>query len=58
MILLHFGRAKLNGILKLVTSKGMNRIDGTPTELEWKISPGTTALGLPEKIQNLLRDPQ
>ena len=38
--------------------KDMNRIDGIPTELEWKIFPGITRLGLLEKIQSLMRDPQ
>ena len=36
--------------------KDMNRIDGMPTEFEWKIFQGITALGLLEKIQNLMRD--
>ena len=36
----------------------MNRIDGIPTELEWKIFPGVTTLGLLEKIQSLMRDLQ
>ena len=36
----------------------MNRIDGRPTEFEWKIFPGITALGLLEKIQQLLTDLQ
>ena len=36
----------------------MNRIDGMPTELEWKIFPGITTLGLFEKIQSLMRDLQ
>ena len=34
--------------------KDMNRIDGLPTEFEWKIFPGITALGLLEKIQSLM----
>ena len=38
--------------------KEMNRIDGRPTEFEWKIFPGITALGLLEKIQQLLTDLQ
>ena len=38
--------------------KDMNRLDGMPTEFEWKIFPGITALGLLEKIQNLMRDLQ
>ena len=31
--------------------KDMIRIDGMPTEFEWKIFPRITALGLLEKIQ-------
>ena len=38
--------------------KDMNRIDGMPTEFEWKIFPGITTLGPLEKIQSLMRDPQ
>ena len=38
--------------------KDMNRIDGMPTEFEWNIFPGFTTLGLLEKIQSLMRDPQ
>ena len=38
--------------------KDMNRIDGMPTEFEWKIFPGITTLGLLEKIQSLMRDLQ
>ena len=37
--------------------KDMNRIDGMPTEFEWKIFPGITTLGL-EKIQSFMRDLQ
>ena len=36
----------------------MNRIDAMPTEFEWKIFPGITALGLLEKIQQPLTDLQ
>ena len=36
----------------------MNRIDGMPTESEWKIFPGIPTLGLLEKIQSLMRDLQ
>ena len=36
--------------------KDMNRIDGMPTEFEWKLFAGITTLGLLEKIQNLMRD--
>ena len=38
--------------------KDMNRIDGMPTEFEWKIISGITTLGLLEKIQSLMRDLQ
>ena len=59
MILLQLGRAKLNGIRKNNHFKDMNRIDGMPTEFEWKILPGITTLGgLREKIQSLMRDLQ
>ena len=37
--------------------KNVNRIDGMPTELEWRIFPGITTLGLLE-IQSLMRDLQ
>ena len=36
----------------------MNRIDGMPTEFEWKIFPGIITLGLLEKIESLMRDLQ
>ena len=35
-----------------------NRIDGMPTEFEWKIFTGITALGLLEKIQKLMTELQ
>ena len=35
----------------------MNRLDGMPTEFEWKIFPGITMLGL-EMIQSLMTDLQ
>ena len=38
--------------------KDMNRIDGMPTEFEWKIFPAIMTLGLLEKIQSLMRDLQ
>ena len=38
--------------------KELNRIDGVPTELEWKIFTGITSLGLLEKIQSLMTDLQ
>ena len=55
MILLRPARAKLNGIRK---NKDMNRIDGMPTEFEWKIFPGITTLGLFEKFQSQVRELQ
>ena len=38
--------------------KDMNRLDGVPTEFEWKIFPGITALGLLKKIQKLMTELQ
>ena len=38
--------------------KVLNRIDGMPTEFEWKKIPGITTLGLLEKIESLVRDLQ
>ena len=38
--------------------KNMNRIDGMPSEFQWKIFPGIMTLGFLEKIQNLMRDLQ
>ena len=38
--------------------KDMNRIDGVPMELEWKVFPGITTLGFLEKSQSLMRDLQ
>ena len=59
MILLRPGRAKLNKWYSENNHfKDMNRIDGMPTEFEWKIFPGITTLGLLEKIQNLMTDLQ
>ena len=58
MILLRTGRDKFNGTRKNNHFKEMNRIDGMPTEFEWKIFPGITALGLLEKIRQLLTDLQ
>ena len=54
MILLQPGRAKLNS--ENNHFKDMNRIDGIPTESEWKIFTGITTLGLLEKIQDLMKD--
>ena len=50
MILLQHGRAEWNSIRKTITSR--NRIDGMPTEFEWKTFSGITTLGLLEKIQS------
>ena len=36
----------------------MNRIDGMPTEFEWKKIPKIMTLGLLEKIQSLMRELQ
>ena len=36
----------------------MNRIDGMPTEFEWKIFPGIMTLGFLEKIPCLMTDLQ
>ena len=57
MVLLRPGRAKLNGI-RNNHFKDMNRIDGMPTEFEWKIFPGITTLGFLQKIQSPMRDLQ
>ena len=38
--------------------KDMNRIDGMPTEFEWQIFPGITALALLQKIQKLMTELQ
>ena len=38
--------------------KELNRIDGMPTEFEWKIFSGFTTLGLLEKIQDPMKDLQ
>ena len=38
--------------------KDLNRIDGKPTEFEWKIFPGLTTLSLLEEIQKLMKDLQ
>ena len=39
------GGRKLNGISRVIILKDVNRIDREPTEFEWKIFPGFTALG-------------
>ena len=51
-------KSKIIWYLETNHFKDMNRIDGVPTEFEWKIFPGITTLGLPEKIQSLMRDLQ
>ena len=38
--------------------KELNRIDGMPTEFEWKICPGFTTLGQLKKIQDMMKDLQ
>ena len=38
--------------------KDVNRIDGMPTEFEWKIFPGIRTFCLLEKIRSLMRDLQ
>ena len=38
--------------------KDVNRIDGMPTEFEWKIFPGFTTLGFIEKVQDVTKDLQ
>ena len=59
MIQLRPGRAKLKGLSENDHVKGMNRIDGMPTEFEWKINfTGITVLGSLEKIESLMRDLQ
>ena len=59
MILLRLGRAKVNGFSENNHFKDMNRIDGMPTEFEWKkYFPGIPVLGLLEKIPKLLTDLQ
>ena len=52
------GSAKLNGFVENNHFKDMHRIDGIPTEFEWKIFPGITTLSLLEKIQSLVTDLQ
>ena len=38
--------------------KEMNRIDGMPTEFEWKMFPGITTLSLLEQIQEFMKERQ
>ena len=58
MIPLRPGRAKIKWYSENNHFKNINRIDGMPTEFEWKIFPGITALGLLEKIQKIMTDLQ
>ena len=58
MIPLPLGRAKLNGIRKINYFREMNRIHGEPMELEWKIFPGFTTLGILEEIQKMMTELQ
>ena len=51
-------KSKINWYSENNHVKDMNRIDGTPTEFEWKIFSGITTLGLLEKIQSQMRDLQ
>ena len=56
MIRLQLGRTKSKWYSENDHFKDINRIDGVPTEFEWKIFPGFTTLGLLEKIQDLVKD--
>ena len=58
MILLRPGRENFQSYSENHHFKNMNRIDGMPTEFEWKLFPGITTLGLLEKIQSLMTDSQ
>ena len=51
-------KSKIKWYLENKHVKDMNRIDGMPTEFEWKIFPGFTTLGLLEKIQDLMKNLQ
>ena len=44
MILLRLGRAKIEWNSENNHFKDVNRMDGMPTEFEWKMFPGITAL--------------
>ena len=44
-------KSKIKWYLENNRFKDMNRIDGMPTEFEWKIFPGITTWGLLEKIK-------
>ena len=58
MILVRPGRAKIKWYSENNHFKDMFRIDGMPTEFEWKLFPGFTTLGLLEKIQKKMTDLQ
>ena len=51
-------KSKINWYSENNHFKDMNRIDRKPTEFEWNIFPGITALGLLEKIPKLMTDLQ
>ena len=56
MTLLRPDRAKIKWYSENNHFKGVNRIDGMPTEFEWKVFQGITTLGsLLDKIQSLMR---
>ena len=46
------------GILIIIILKDLNRIDGDLMEVEWKIFPGFTTLGILEEIQKLMNNTQ
>ena len=58
IILLQLGRGKFKWYSENNHFKGMNRIDGKPTEFEWKIFPGFATLALLEEIQKLMEGRQ
>ena len=51
-------KSKIECYLKNNHFQDMNRIDGMPTEFEWKIFPGITTLGILEEIQNFMTELQ
>ena len=58
-ILLNPGtRANFKGIRKINFLKDLNRIDRQPVELEWKIFPGFTTVGIFNKIQRMMEQLQ
>ena len=52
-ILSNPGRGKFNGIQTTIF-KDLNRIDGQPMELEWKIFSGLTTLGILNQTQQMM----